>query len=112
MTKQFKNGVPDYSVTRQLLDVSGSQDFREALFGRKCSRYELFLVVAVGCLSDKNLPARDDITITHESLRREIMKEFLCLLSTLVLEAMTEDELREELTQIKDVVAERYRKDS
>ena len=112
MTKQCKDGVPDYSITRQLLDVPAFQDFQEALFGRKCSRYELVLVAAVDCLSDRKLPARNSISVSYEKLRREVLKEFVCLLSTLVLESMSEDELRKELTQIKDVVAERYRQDA
>ena len=106
-TKQSKDGVPDYSIARQLLDVPAFQDFQEALFGRKCSRYDLVLSAAVECLSDSNLPSKDDLAISYQDLRREVLKEFVCLLSTLVLETMSEDELRKELTRITKVVAGR-----
>jgi hypothetical protein len=88
-----KSPTGGYDLTGQLLSMPGFQDVNEAIFGRAfCGYYpamEAFIRVIDGA---------------REKLVRQTAKEFSNVLSTMVLESMTETELRVLLWDLKDSV--------
>ena len=86
----------DYALTKRLLELRGFQDVYEAIFGRAFCQYLPALSAFVEVVGPK-----------PEEVVRETAKEFGYLLTTLVLEALSEIDLRSILQELAERVEAR-----
>ena len=82
-----------YDLTDRLLNLRGFQDVNEAVFGRAFCQYPPAIKAFIEVVGDK-----------PEKIVRRVAKEFGYLTTTLVLEAMDEDEITDELENILNLV--------
>lgn len=83
----------DYALTRSLLELRGFQDVYEAIFGRAFCQYRPAMSAFVEVVGSK-----------PEEIVRETAKEFGYLLTTLVLEALSESDLQKILQELAEHV--------
>ncbi len=84
----------DYGLTRELFSLSGFQDAYEAMFGREFCGYRPALSAFI------------QVAGPHpEKVMRETAKQFSNLLSTVVVESLSEDELKLELGALVGLVS-------
>lgn len=83
----------DYSLTKELWSKSGAQDLFEALIGRNFSHHPPAIVAFVREVGDES---REHIRAVAKKLSQALM--------TVVLETMSEDEIRDMLQQFSDKI--------